>query len=158
MTHTLAIELRPAAEADSQLLRRVYAETRDELALLDWTTDQKLAFLEMQFCAQDRHYRGQFPNAAFAVIELDGEPAGRLYVDRTADRIHLLDIALLPEHRGRGVGTALLRQLQEEAAAAGIPVVLHVETSNPAASLYNDLGFVATSGGEGLYQEMRWSA
>ena len=158
MTPTVTLELRPAVDTDAQFLRRVYAATRDELALLDWSDDQKLAFLEMQFCAQDRHYHGHYPAAEYQVVLVAGAPAGRLYVDRTPDRILVLDIALLPEHRGTGVGTALLTGILDEARRTGLPVVLSVETSNPAVGLYQRLGFRPTGPGAGLYQEMTWSA
>jgi ribosomal protein S18 acetylase RimI-like enzyme len=158
MTPTLTIDLRPAVEGDAQFLRRVYAGTREDLALVDWTEAQRLAFLEMQFRAQDGQYRSQYANADFQVVLLDGEPAGRLYLDRTPARILVLDISLLPEHQGRGVGTALLTGIFEEARKADLSVVLSVETSNPAAALYRRLGFRPTSSGAGLYQEMTWSA
>jgi ribosomal protein S18 acetylase RimI-like enzyme len=158
MTPAITIELRPAADADAQFLRRVYAGTRDDLAPVDWTEAQRLAFLEMQFSAQHRQYHSQYPQADYQVVVLDSEPAGRLYVDRTPARILVLDISLLPEHRGRRVGTELLTGLLEEARTADLPVVLSVETSNPAADLYRRLGFRPTGPGAGLYQEMTWSA
>jgi ribosomal protein S18 acetylase RimI-like enzyme len=157
MTTALAIELRPASAADEAFLRKVYASTREELALVDWSDEQKFAFLEMQFRAQDRHYRGHYANARFEVVLVDGEPAGRLYTERTDTRITVLDIALLPEHRGNGVGTALLVALQDQARVAGVPVVLSVETSNPAITLYNRLGFQPSGSAAGLHQEMTWS-
>ncbi len=84
---------------------------------------------------------------------VDGRPAGRLYVDRTAARIQIVDIALLPEHRDAGVGGRLLRQLLAEAAESGLPVSLHVTTHNPAQRLYARLGFVPLAGDE-VYLEM----
>ena len=72
---------------------------------------------------------------------VDGEPAGRLYVARWKKELRIVDIALLPEHRGRGIGAELLRELLEEADAAGKPVTIHVERENPAMGLYQRLGF-----------------
>jgi ribosomal protein S18 acetylase RimI-like enzyme len=136
------ISLRPAAPADAELLLGIYASTREEeLAPLGWSEAQRDAFLRFQFTAQDRYYRSRFPAAAYDVVLAGGRPAGRLYVDRRADEIRVLDLALLAEHRGAGIGTALLRALQEEAAAADLPLTLHVEQSNPAMRLYRRLGF-----------------
>src|SRR6185437_16635571 len=92
--------------------------------------------------AQDAYYREHYASAAFDVIEVDGEPAGRLYVARWDHDIRIIDIALLPEYRGRGIGTALLRELLAEAAADGKRLSIHVELNNPARRLYERLGFV----------------
>jgi predicted GNAT family acetyltransferase len=91
------------------------------------------------------------------VIVVDGQPVGRLYVARWAEEIRVVDIAVLPEYRNRGIGSALLRDLMAEAAAAGKPLSIHVERFNPAVRLYARLGF-APAGDAGVYLLMRWSA
>lgn len=150
------IRLRPAGDDDLPLLYRVYAGTRtDELAPVPWSDEQKAAFLRFQFDAQHRYYREHFPDAAYDVIEAGGEPVGRLYVDRRPDEIRLIDIALLPEHRRRGLGGRLLAELLDEARRAGKPVRIHVETSNPALSLYRRLGFTEVEE-QGVYYLMEW--
>ena len=134
--------LRSAAHADRAFLLDVYASTREpELAQLPWDEAAKRAFVEQQFTAQDTDYRRKWPNAAFDVIEVDGQPAGRLYVDRSEVELHILDIALLPDFRGRGLGGRLLRELADEAETAGVPLVIYVERQNPARRLYERLGF-----------------
>jgi ribosomal protein S18 acetylase RimI-like enzyme len=67
----------------------------------------------------------------------------------------LMDIALLPEYRSHGIGTALIKDLMAEAAQAGRPLRLHVEFFNQALRLYERLGF-ARMGEMGLYYEMEW--
>jgi len=152
------ITLRPTRMEDDSFLRRVYAGTRmDELALVDWGEDQKEAFLRMQFDAQDRYYREHFETAHFQIIELQGRPIGRLYVDRTEREIHIIDIALLPEQRNTGIGSALLRDLLAEAAKSGKPVRIHVERFNPALRLYRRLGFSQVAD-QGVYLLMEWRA
>jgi ribosomal protein S18 acetylase RimI-like enzyme len=122
----------------------VYASTREEeLAPVPWTDAEKAAFIEQQFEAQDAHYC-TYPEAAFDVIEVDGEPAGRFYIARWPDEIRIMDIALLPEYRNRGIGTHLLRELLDEAAATGRRLSIHVEKFNRARSLYERLGFRET--------------
>ncbi|HEY1189376.1 MAG TPA: GNAT family N-acetyltransferase [Gemmata sp.] len=156
MITTPSIALRPATPADSEFLYRVYAHTRyDELAPAGWPPEQVEAFLRMQFRAQDSYYREHFAGAAFDVIVCDGEPAGRFYVDRRADEIRIIDIALLPAERGAGVGTHLLTAVLAEAAAASKPVRLHVEAHNPAQRLYRRLGFSWT-GTTGVYDLLEW--
>jgi ribosomal protein S18 acetylase RimI-like enzyme len=106
-----------------------------------WDDAQKDAFLRMQFDAQDAWWRENYPEASFDVICVDGAPAGRLYVHRGPREIRIVDIALLPERRGRGIGSALLGDLLAEADAAGKSVTIHVERLNPALGLYARLGF-----------------
>jgi ribosomal protein S18 acetylase RimI-like enzyme len=91
------------------------------------------------------------------VIEKDGVSIGRLYVARWEREIRIMDIALLPEHRGAGIGTELLRELQDEARSAGKTLTIHVERFNPALRLYERLGFRQVED-KGVYLLMRWSA
>jgi ribosomal protein S18 acetylase RimI-like enzyme len=145
------VTLRPETAADEPLSRAIYASTREgELARTPWTEEQKAAFLAMQFEAQRSHYRQVNPDGAFDVIVVDGEDAGRLYVTRRPGDIRVVDIALLPAFRGRGIGGALLAELVAEAAASGRKVSIHVEHENPARRLYERLGFVVVED-KGIY-------
>lgn len=136
------VTLRPTAPADSEFLFRVYASTRRvELAAVAWSEEEKAAFLRGQFTAQTAFWAGQYERPDFRVIEVDGEPAGRFYLDRGEREIRVVDIALLPEYRGAGTGTRLLRELIEEAGSAERSVTLHVEIFNPARRFYERLGF-----------------
>jgi ribosomal protein S18 acetylase RimI-like enzyme len=147
---------RPIVDADLPFLARLYASTRmEELAVTDWSDAQKAAFLQSQFDAQHAHYRKHYSRSDFFVIEQAGEPVGRLYLARWDSEHRIVDIALLPEHRGGGLGTALLRDLLDEAAAAHKAVTIHVEKFNPALTLYRRLGFVV-AGEQGAYDLMRW--
>jgi ribosomal protein S18 acetylase RimI-like enzyme len=137
-----ALTLRPITNEDRDLLYRIYASTRaEELAQVAWDEAQKAAFLQMQFDAQHSYYHENYPNAQFQVIMLNGAPAGRLYLDRRAREIRIVDIALLPEYRNRGIGSALLHEIVAEGQHAGLPVTIHVECFNPALRLYERLGF-----------------
>lgn len=148
------ITLRPVTSDDLDFVKRVYASTRErELSLVPWPAEQKAAFLEMQFAAQDRDYHANYPDAAFDVILLDGAPIGRLYVDRRRDEVSIIDIALLPEHRGLGIGGRLLADLIAESEAAGKPLEIYVEKYNRAQILYRRLGFVE-AGDAGVYWRM----
>lgn len=150
------LTLRPITPADMEFLYRVYASTRaEELALVDWTAEQKAAFLLMQFHAQHRFYQEQFTQASFQIILLDGQSVGRLYVDRRTDEIHIIDIALLTEQRNQGIGSHLLHALLAEGAQRGLPVRIHVERFNPALRLYQRLGFRQISD-DGVYFLMEW--
>ncbi len=106
-----------------------------------WTDAQKAEFVRQQFEAQHAWWREHYTGASFDVVWLGGEPAGRLYVDEWVKEIRIVDISLLPEHRGAGLGTRLLRGVLERGDAAGKPVSIHVERFNPALRLYERLGF-----------------
>ena len=117
---------------------------------MPWDEAQKEAFLRMQFDAQDTWWRENYADTTYDVVEVDGEPAGRLYVHRGEREIRIVDIALVPEHRGSGIGTSLLRDLIDEADAASKSVTIHVERMNPALRLYERLGF-ALAEDKGVY-------
>ena len=150
------ITLRPTAAADERFLYELYASTRaEELAPLGWDAAQLATFLKMQFAAQTRSYRREFPDAAFDLILVDEQPAGQLYVDRQLAELRIVDIALLPEFRNAGVGTHLLRGLQADVARSGGAIRLHVDRSNRALDLYTRLGFQVVAD-SGVYVQMVW--
>jgi ribosomal protein S18 acetylase RimI-like enzyme len=146
-----AWSVRPATPQDRPWLLRIYASTREEeLAATGWPEEAKAEFLRMQFEAQDRYYRQVYPDASFALVEVSGEPAGRLYVSHAPEEIRVIDIALLPPFRGRGLGAAILRTILDEADATSRRVSIHVEQHNPALRLYERLGFQVRDA-RGLY-------
>jgi ribosomal protein S18 acetylase RimI-like enzyme len=145
----LEIALRDVESRDANFLFSVYASTRaEELAQVAWDDAQKESFLRMQFDAQRKFYESEYVGAAFQIIHVNGQPAGRLYVHRREKEIRIMDIALLPEFRRRRIGTTLLRQILSEGDETGRRVSIHVEAFNPALRLYTRLGFqqVATHG------------
>ena len=149
------LRLRPYAEADLEFLCQVYRATRaEEMALTGWSPPQIEAFLRDQFRLQRHHYETYYTGAAFDVIELDGQPIGRLYVHRGPKELRVMDISLLPEFRGRGLGTFLLSGLIAEAQAKRQSVTLHVEFNNPARALYHRLGFTQQGELQGVYIPM----
>jgi ribosomal protein S18 acetylase RimI-like enzyme len=153
--HRLAV--RPIAPQDEAFLYRVYASTRaEEMALTGWNDVQRESFLRMQFALQHGQYQQSYPNGTFDVLLRDEESVGRLYVDRGADEILIIDIALLPEARGGGAGSVILRALQNEGSRTSRRVALYVEHFNPAQHLYRRMGFVPVDQGE-VYLLMHWT-
>ena len=143
---------------DEPFLRHVYASTRaEELARVPWPDEMKQAFCDMQFTAQDADYRARWDDMRYDVILVDGEPAGRLWQSFTPREVHVLDIAVLPEFRGRGAGEAVLRDVQAHAAATGRPATISVERFNRARNLYERLGFTVVEEGD-VYLRMEWRA
>lgn len=150
------ITLRPARSDDEDFLRQVYASTRaDELSQVDWSEAQKRAFIDAQFAAQNSSYFNNYPGAEFLVVLVADEPAGRLYIHRRPAEIRVMDLALLPPYRGRGIGSGLLRQVMAEGQARGLSVTIHAEKFNPALRLYQRLGFHIAED-KGVYYLLGW--
>ncbi len=146
------ISLRPADARDEGFLMDLFASTREaELVVLD--ARQREDFLRTQFRIRVQQYRAGYPAATDQLILLEGEPIGRMLVGRSAHAITLVDIALLPQFRGHGIGTQLLLELMSDAAARGLPLQLHVYKLSPAVRLYDRLGF-SLAGDDGMYLNM----
>ncbi len=141
------INLRSVGEDDQEFLCDVYCSARrDEVAAFGWDAAQTDAFLQMQFTMQQGAYNMQSPNAEYSVILLNETPSGRMIVNRTSSAMTLIDIIVLPQFRGIGIGTYLIKRLQDEAAASEKPLILQVDkTNHVAAKLYERLGFRVTS-------------
>lgn len=153
----MGLMLRPVNTGDEEFVYQVYASTREaEMALVDWSAEQKAAFLRMQVNAQTTHYKSYYPNAQYRVIQRAGISLGRLITEQLPDSLLVIDIALLSEYRGAGIGTAVMKYIMNEALQLNLPVVLQVEFFNPALHLYERLGFVKTGERWSVYHEMTW--
>ena len=154
MTHA-SIGFRTEQASDHEFLFDLYTSARSDVAAADMDEASKFAFLQMQFSAQSRYYRDTFPNASYQIILHEESPAGRLYIDRPGDEIHIIDIALLPEYRQRGIGTRLMRDILSEATTLNLPVRIYVEIYNTALAWYKKLGFVQVDD-INTHLEMKW--
>lgn len=142
---------------DMPFLSRLYRSTReDELSRTSWTEIEKQAFSDMQFNAQHEHYQKHYPDALWLIIEKDNQPIGRLYLERWNSEHRIIDIAISPEARGKGIGGAILRDLLDDAAKDHKNVGIHVEKANPAMALYRRLGFT-TIEDKGVYDLLTWT-
>ncbi|QBB71915.1 GNAT family N-acetyltransferase [Pseudolysobacter antarcticus] len=143
------ITLRPITTEDMPFLRDLYAETRaEELAMTAWTDEFKNALIDHQFGAQHAYYHDVFAGADFLLVQRDGEAIGRIYVHRAPSEISVLDIALIPQQRNQGLGSALLAEVIAEARREGVRIALYVEATNPARRMYDRLGFVLIETGD----------
>ena len=147
-------ELRPSLPEDREFLFRLYASTREEeLRPFGWNPAQQEAFLRMQFNAQQQWYLATYSTAENQIIEKDHEPIGRMIVQREHGTCSLLDISLLPKHRGQGIGGEMIRALIKECEESGSVLKLQVLNTNPAQRLYTRLGFIKT-GEDQIYTQM----
>ncbi len=148
------VSLRPATAEDDAFLRKVYAASRaEEMSHWGWPAEQREMFLRMQYSARRQGYAASFPGAAHSILVDAGQPAGSMIVSRSASEIRLVDIALLPEHRGHGIGAHVISDLIREAGLVRIPLRLSVACGNPAIHLYQRLGFVSVKT-DAMYIEM----
>jgi ribosomal protein S18 acetylase RimI-like enzyme len=149
-------QLRAITDTDLPFLLQVYISTRlEELRASGLSPEQQLLFLQSQFQLQHRHYQQHFRLAQFQIVSVNGQDAGRLYYGWEGEDLRLIDIAILPVHRHRGIGTILIKELMRQAAAHAGSLVLRVEMNNPARDWYIKLGFIAGIH-DGLYQQMQW--
>ena len=134
--------VRPAVMSDVEFLTDVAIEATRKQGRLHPEFDKRkfrAGFGEWT----EEQIRGDVPHSATSVIEVSGEPAGRLRVIRDVDRIELAGLQLLPHLQGRGIGTRIVEDLKAEAAAGGLSLDIGVEKDNPRARrLYERLGCV----------------
>ncbi len=142
-------DMRLVSEGDDEFLFSLFScEGQLELGL-------PFALVRMQYEAQRRHYRSQFPAAVHNVVLVDGSPAGQLYLDRQLEQLLVVDFSLIPAARRLGVGREIIGVIQAEAASSGKRVTGHVYRANPAVRFWERLGFHLTREDD-LYLKMEW--
>ncbi len=166
------------------------ASRDEEMRQTGWPAAQQQAFLRSQCALQAAHYAAHYPGAHFCLVQRAAGPWGQALdevpgealggAQATAQRhtlgriywhwqglpgsnhyaLHLMDLTLLPQHRGQGLAGVLLRALQEQAQYNAARMTLHVQPHSPAQAVYQHLGFVPVPGAtdEGLYLRMQWAA
>jgi len=127
-----AFTLRPAQEADVPFLLHLRETAMDP--------HHRAAGVFQTPAEMEERVRNHWDEAQ--VIEVGGQPVGLWKLWRQPATWWILQVQVMPEHQGRGIGAALIRALQAEARAAQMPLKLKVLKSNPAQRLYERLGFV----------------
>ncbi len=131
---------RPATTEDDALLRELYRTSRlDEVRGWGWGDAEVEAFLSQQWELERRTRPLQYPDAEHLIIVVAGRSIGRLLIDRSPERVRLVDMALLPETRDRGLGTDILNRIIDEARPR--PVDLSVVPGGRPQRLCERLGF-----------------
>ncbi|MEK6409224.1 MAG: GNAT family N-acetyltransferase [Acidobacteriota bacterium] len=141
-TEAIAVTRRPAVCEDEAFLYELYCSTRShDLGTAELELQQLGPILRMQFLGQRQQYAVDFPDADHQIILLNGEPVGRSIVERTAEQILIVDLAILSQHTGAGIGTMVVKELQHEARDAAKPLRITVEKSHPALGHWERMGF-----------------
>ena len=140
------IIFRHIEDNDSPFIEKVYRSTREnELLFTNWTEEQKKTFVLMQLNAQLADYKRNYKGATYELVFFNKQPVGCLYLWETNYEIRVLDISLLPEFRGNGIGSSILKEIIVSARLKNKFISLHVEHNNPAKKLYERLGFKGKS-------------
>ena len=133
---SLKLALRPATKNDVAFVERVFFESQRWLieSLFGWRGDE----------VERAQFGRSYDPANTDIIVVDGNDAGWMTVQRIPGHIHLDSIFLREGWRNAGIGTRLIQALILEAAEAKIPLRLSTAKINPAAELYQRLGFTVT--------------
>lgn len=152
------VTLRRVEPTDEPFLRALYITTRDDLAHLPLSEDQKSSLLLMQYEAQRRQYEIEFPQADHDIVLYGGKAVGRYLIDQREDEIMGIDLSILPEYRSLGIGATVIGNTLKEAKSSDRPFRFHVSVNNRRAMrLYERLG-CSVSGSSATEFEMEWRA
>jgi GNAT superfamily N-acetyltransferase len=153
------LRLRPEAggAAEEAFLYLLFASNKAaETALMPVSAEQKETLLQIQYRSMSATYRHNFPQARFEVIELDRWPVGRLVTDVGSECVRYVDIALLPQACGIGLGSALMTAVLAEPRRLGLPARVHVLSHNFASlRLMRRVGFTACAASP-PFVELEW--
>ena len=152
--NTAVIHLRPERAEDEAFLFALFCASREaEFAALP--QPQRETLLRFQYQAQSRDYAARFPHSEHFIVEFGGQAAGRLLLNREANELRVVDIAVVPEMQRQGIASAVLKSLISEAEATGVALRLSVWHNNPALALYRRLGFCVRAE-SATHLELEW--
>lgn len=153
---SIGFAVRPVTGGDTEFLFRVYASTREDFNLLPVDAAQKETLLRMQFTAQLQTFQSQFRDTGNSIVLLDEQPVARLWVDENAEEVRIVDFAVLPEFRNRGIGSQVVKSVMDRASRTGKPLRHRVmKTNHNAIQFQLGMGYAIT-GDDGLYLSMEW--
>ena len=138
---TLAV--RPALPQDEIFLYELFVATRGQMfEHAPITPAQREHLLRMQFQAQLSSYAQQFPHSCYHLVLLDSKPVGRLWFAPVEGGFYLVDIGVHPSVQSKGLGTAIVKQLQSEAQKAKLPIRSTIDRVNQGSlRFHRRLGF-----------------
>lgn len=134
--------LKPETPDDLEFLQRLYVWTHwGDLDLLRWSNERKAAYLLQRFGQQMAHFTENHADGDYWVIWQESTPVGRYYVDARPSEIRLLAIDVLPDHRGKGMGSHLVADLATQAKASNRKIITRVEANGAALGWFERRGF-----------------
>jgi ribosomal protein S18 acetylase RimI-like enzyme len=142
-----ALKLRPVDPDDEPILRELRGQVDSErLGLQYWSPEQEqLArqIIDLQFRGHATHHSRLKANwdTKDCVIELDGAVVGRFIVTQGSREVYLAEITVHRDHRGKGIGQAVIDGIKGECIQSKRTLRLHVDPQNSALQFYLQLGF-----------------
>ena len=156
--YVLSYRSRAITQEDHPFLVSRYGSTREEelSQAVNLSAEQKASFVQMQFLAQSQYFLEKYPEASFDLL-LDGSvPIGRRYLDRGEEVIHLIDLVITPERRGRGLGTILMNEILKEATEKKLVVTLYLQKTETCWNFFERMGFRSIAD-DGVNFLMEWN-
>jgi GNAT superfamily N-acetyltransferase len=136
------VSLRPESAEDASFIDELVIAVREtEPGFRDLPVEERTRLLIEQSQLQQADYRRKFPQAHFLVIVASGKLVGRFYVNHTSNHIRVVELSILPDYQGHGIGIQLMKSVLAEGTRTGLPVRLSMAIGNPVLSFYDKLGF-----------------
>lgn len=143
------LSFRPATAADEAFARDVHHACYRDVVIRQFGGWDEVR--QSEFFAHDWTVPGM------VILYCDTARAGYAHWEQTANAVVLHELVLSQAFQGVGLGTELLRALQQAAASRGLPVVLGVLRESYAVALYSRLGFERVGANEN-HLAMRWKS
>jgi ribosomal protein S18 acetylase RimI-like enzyme len=140
---------------DESFIRKLMIETlAGQLDACSWHDEIRESLLDAQYRIRRAGFRASAGNQPGTIVLIDGEPVAWYIAADFDDEIRLVNLVVANQHRGKGLGSAILRQLLIHSDHSGKTLRLSVAINNPrAAELYARFGFRRT-GDDGVHHFM----
>lgn len=139
-------------------MERLMQSEETDVALTKATANDRefLLHVRKQTMVEHLEQAGIFLSEAEHALRLDdlyecsyvlwhlGERVGHVKFRESLETLEVMQLQILPEHQGKGVGGKLMCQLIEKVEARSRRIVLSVLKRNPAKRLYERMGFQVT--------------
>lgn len=152
----IGLSAKAANANDNLFMAQLFYSTKPFFYGLGLPREVVDTMLAQQYQLQQASYREQYPNANTYILFYQQQTIGKVMLDISEYKIHLVDLIIIPSMRGQGFGSAALANIKQEAIKRHLPVGLSVEAENTRAKkLYLQHGFKFESCSE-THELMRW--
>ncbi|MCS6176486.1 MULTISPECIES: GNAT family N-acetyltransferase [Shewanella] len=152
----IGLSVKAANTNDDPFMAQLFYSTKTLFYELGLPSEVVEIMLEQQYRLQQASYREQYPNANTYILFYHQQAVGKVMLDISEYKIHIVDFIIILSMRGRGFGSAILAAIKQEAMKRQLPVGLSVESENTQAKkLYLQHGFKLESY-SGAYESMLW--
>ena len=152
----IGLSVKAANTNDDPFMAQLFYSTKTLFYELGLPSEVVEIMLEQQYRLQQASYREQYPNANTYILFYHQQAVGKVMLDISEYKIHIIDLIIIPDMRGQGFGSVILEAIKQEALKRHLPVGLSVESENTQAKkLYLQHGFKLDSC-SGFYETMLW--